>query len=303
MKNIYKLLIVLVVLVSSVELTKAQSSTFEKPWPGSTHTYNFDNIDGGSTTTWFISRAATIGATPITFVTPADSEFTLSTVDGATVADATGNLTGTAISDVKIFWSGKATGTYYLFVNVENDGCSNIKGIQIVVQDGEFNAMIADVTGASNVSPTDPTYDATYDTDNITTETCPDQLTISPIVNVATPHSYGTSEIVYRVDRQFTNTTNGWQVTFDDLRAGARITGVVKATGGAGVYTVDGAQDYFLVTVEVDNAIDTSDVVLTINSAGTMDLVTNVTDKALPDDNSATHTFKAMPTIGVMGGN
>lgn len=298
MKNFYKLLIAFVVLVGSAELTKAQS-TFEAPYPGSTHTYNFDNIDAASTTTWYISKAATIDAAAIT----TDTDFTLSaSVGGALAVD--GILTGKGISEVKIFWKGVASGTYYLFVNVNDGNCSNVKGIQIIVGDGEFNAMIADVTGASKVSPTDPTYDATYDTDNITTETCPDQSTISPIVNLdPNTHSYGTSEIVYRVDRQFTNTTNGWQVTFDDLRAGARITGVVKATGTAGVYTVAGTQDYFLVTVEVDNAIATGDVILTINSAGTMDLVTNAADKALPDDNSATHTFKAMPTIGVMGGN
>lgn len=302
MKNIYKLLIALVVLVSSVELTKAQS-TFEAPYPGSSHTYNFDNIDGGSTTTWYISRAAAIGAAPITFATSADSEFTLSTVDGVTEADASGNLTGSAISKVNIFWTGKATGTYYLFVDVSKDGCSNIKGVKIDVQTGEFNAMIADVTGSENQGIVDPS-DTDYD---VTTETCPDQSTISPIVNL-TPdtHSYGTSEIVYRVNREFTNTTNGWQVTFDALRAGASITNIADAAGNsitAGlVATVGGTQDYILVTVTVDNAIATDDVLLIINTDGTKDLVTLATDKTL-GDNIATHKFKAMPTIGVLSEN
>jgi len=302
MKNIYKLLIVLVVLVSSVELTKAQS-TFEEPYPGSTHKYNFDNIDGASTTTWYISRAATIDAAAIKSGDADFAHFTLSTSDGATDAAADGNLTGAGIGEVQIVWNGDATGTYYLFVNVSKDGCSNIKGIKIDVQTGEFNAMIADVTGSDNQGTVDP-LDADYD---VTTETCPDQSTISPIANL-TPNTYslGTSEIVYRVNREFTNTTNGWQVTFEALRAGASITKIVDAGNNpiaAGlVATVDGVQDYILVTVTVDNAIDTDDVVLAINTAGTMDLITTATDNETADDN-ATHTFKTMPTIGAMGGN
>ncbi|MCZ4694434.1 hypothetical protein DWB61_03960 [Ancylomarina euxinus] len=302
MKNIYKLLIALVVLVSSAELAKAQSSTFEKPWPGSTHTYGFDNIAGGSTTTWYISRAATLGAAPITFADPADSEFTLSTVDGTIVADASGNLSGTAISDVKIFWTGKATGTYYLFVNVEKDGCSNVKGIKIDVQTGLFNAILADVTGSDNPGTVDP-LDAGND---IITETCPDQSTISPIVNL-TPDSYslGTSKIVYRVNREYTNTTNGWQVAFTNLRADATILSVIEA-GGKDItasfpYVVAGDQDYVLVTVTVKNELSTLDVVLTLDKVLTKDLVTMAEDSGAGD--SATHTFKAMPTIGAMNGN
>lgn len=302
MKNLYKLLIVLVVLVSSVELTKAQSSTFEKPWPGSSHTYEFDNIDGGSTTTWYISRAATLGAAPITFANPTDSEFTLSTLDGATEADAAGNLTGMAISEVKIFWTGKATGTYYLFVNVENDGCSNTKGIKIDVQTGLFNAMIADVTGSDNQGTVDPS-DTDYD---VTTETCPDQSTISPIVNLdPDTHSLGTSKIVYRVNREYTNTTNGWQVAFTNLRADATILSVVEAGGkditASSPYIIAGDQNYVLVTVTVKNELVTPVLVLTLDKDLTIDTVTLAKDTGAGD--SATHTFKAMPTIGVMSGN
>ncbi|MCY1635868.1 hypothetical protein [Marinifilum sp. D737] len=302
MKNIYKLLIAMVVLVSSTELAKAQS-TFEKPYPGSTHNYNFDNIDAASTTTWYISRAATIDAAAITSTDGDFAHFTLSTPDGATVAGNDGNLTGTGINEVKIVWNGTATGTYYLFVNVEKDGCSNVKGIQIVVQSGEFNAMIADVTGSAtpgSVDPSDPAND-------ITNKTCPDQTTISPIVNMDPDnYSLGTSKLVYRVNREFTNTTNGWQVTFDALRAGASITKVVDAAGteltAGSIVTVGGTQDYILVTVTVDNEIATADVVLTINSLGTQDLVTSATDNETADNN-ATHTFSTMPTIGTMGGN
>ncbi|MGZ2370866.1 hypothetical protein ACXR6G_13875 [Ancylomarina sp. YFZ004] len=302
MKNIYKLLIALVVLVSSVELTKAQSSTFEKPWPGSSHTYNFDNIDGGSTTTWYISRAATVGATPITFADFANSEFTLSTLDGNTVADASGNLSGTAISDVRIFWTGKATGTYYLFVDVENDGCSNIKGIQIDVQTGLFNAILADVTGSTTpgtIDPSDPASD-------IATLTCLDQSTISPIVN-SDPDNYdlGTSETVYRINREFTNTTNGWQVAFAALRADASITSVVDAGGTAittaAPYVIAGDQDYVLVTVTVVNKLITPELILTLDKDLTIDTVTLAKDTGSGD--TVTHTFKALPTIGVMSGN
>lgn len=302
MKNIYNLLIVLFVLVSSTELTKAQSS-FAKPYPGSTHTYEFDNIDPASSTTWYISRDATFDATALSFADPNDSEFTLSTLDGLTVADAAGNLTGTAISKVKIFWTGKAVGTYYLFVNVSKDGCSNLKGYQINVLDGEFNAIVADVTGATIVDPNDPAYDDS----EITTNTCPDQTTMSPIVElVPDTYSLGTSTIKFRVNREFTNTTNGWQIAFASLGSEASITKVeddtdVITADGSGFYQVDGDKDYVIITVTVNNALSTADVSLTLDKDNTIDLVTLVKDTGAGD--SATHTFNTLPTIGNISGS
>ncbi|WP_461631109.1 hypothetical protein [Labilibaculum euxinus] len=297
MKNIYKLLIALVVLVGSSELTKAQS-TYELPYPGATHTYQFDNVVGTSTTDWFVSRDAAVGATAI--VGGASADFVISAVDGTGTSMGTdGVLTGTGVSKVSITWNGTASGTYYVFLNVSDGTCSNLKGYKVVVQTGEFNALIADVTG----SATPGTVDTSVAND-IKSLTCPDETTISPIVNEGTP-SLGTSDIVYRVNREFTNTTNGWKVVFDALVAGASIKEVKDAAGttiaDASGYIVDGTQDYILVTVTVTNAISTPDFTLTINSAGTIDIITNASDNDATD-NDATHQFNDMPTIGNISG-
>lgn len=298
MKNLYKILIALVVLVSSSEFTKAQS-TYELPYPGSVHTYEFDNVVGTSTTDWFVSKDATVGATAL--VGGAGAEFVISAVNGTgTSIGGDGVLTGTGVSKVQITWNGTASGKYYVFLNVDDGTCSNLKGYMVDVQTGEFNALIADVTG----SATPGTVDTSVAND-ITSTTCPDETTISPIVNEGTP-SLGTSDIVFRVNREFTNTTNGWKVAFDALAAGSAIKDVKDASGttltDAAGYLVGGDQDYILVTVTVTNAISTPDVILTINSAGTIDVVTNAADNTAAD-NAATHQFEDMPTIGtIIGG-
>lgn len=297
MKNICKILITLVVLVGFSELVKAQS-TYELPYPGASHIYQFDNVAGTSTTNWFVSTDAAVGATALVGGTTAD--FVISALDGTgTSVGADGVLTGTGISKVQIIWNGTASGTYYVFLNVNDGTCSNLKGYKVIVQTGEFNALVADVTG----SATPGTVDTSVAND-ITSLTCPDETTISPIVNDGTP-SLGTSDIVFRVNREFTNTANGWVVVFDALAGGATINKVVDAAGttitDASGYTVDGAQNYILVTVNVMNEISTPDVVLTINSAGTKDIITGATDKT-SGDNSATHQFNDMPTIGTISG-
>lgn len=303
MKNFYKILIAIVVLVGSAELTKAQS-TFSLPYPGATHTYSFDAVGSTNTTTWWISKNADgsspLIATEYEFVTtgtgPGEYDVTTDFNQGA----FTNQLTGTGISSVTIKWNGSASNKYYLFLEVSDATCSNLKGYMIDVQTGAFNALIADVTG----SATPGTVDTSIAND-ITPLTCPDETSRSPIVNEGT-YSLGTSALVYRVNREFTNTTNGWIVDFDALIAGATISNVKDASGttitDASGYTIGGDQDYILVTVTVNNVISTPDVELKINATNTKDLVTNVTDDD-GTDNSATHTFNDIPTIGTISGS
>lgn len=298
MKNIFKILIALVVLVSFSEFTKAQS-TYELPYPGASHTYEFDGVAGTSVTDWFVSRDATVGASPI--VGGASGDFVISAMNGTTPSmGGDGVLTGTGVSKVSIAWNGTAAGTYYVFLNVSDGTCSNLKGYKVVVQTGEFNALIADVTGSATPGTVD-----TSGANDITSLTCPDETTINPIVNEGTP-SLGTSDIVFRVNRQFTNTANGWKVVFDALATGASIKEVKDASGTviteASGYTVGGTQNYILVTVTVPNAISTPDFILKLNAAGTMDIVTNATDNNT-SDNTATHQFNDMPTIGTLIGS
>tara|TARA_R110001583_G_scaffold6427_3_gene32560 strand:- start:10843 stop:11742 length:900 start_codon:yes stop_codon:yes gene_type:complete len=299
MKNIYKILIALVVLFGSTELTKAQS-TYSLPYPGSTHTYSFDAVGAANTTTWWISKTAD-GSSPL-----AATEYEFVSTAAYTVAadfntvGFTNQLTGIGISSVTIKWNGSATNKYYLFLEVSDATCSNLKGYMIDVQTGAFNALIADVTGSAT-----PGTVNTSGASDITPLTCPDETSRSPIVNEGT-YSLGTSGVVYRVNREFTNTTNGWIVDFDALIAGATISNVKDASGttiaDVSGYTIGGDQDYILVTVTVNNAISTPDVELKISAANTKDLVTNVTDDD-GTDNSATHTFNDIPTIGIISGS
>jgi len=299
MKNIYKILIALVVLVGSAELTKAQS-TFSLPYPGATHTYSFDAVGATNTTTWWISKNADgsspLVATEYEFVTTGDYDVTTDFNQGA----FTNQLTGTGISSVTIKWNGSAANKYYLFLEVSDATCSNLKGYMIDVQTGAFNALIADVTGSAAPGTVDTSI-----ANDITPLTCPDETSRNPIVNEGI-YSLGTSALVYRVNREFTNTTNGWIVDFDALIAGATISNVKDASGttitDASGYTVGGDQNYILVTVTVNNTISTPNVELTINSANTKDLVTNAADGD-GSDNAATHTFNAIPTIGTMSGS
>jgi len=212
-------------------------------------------------------------------------------------------LKKTGVSTVKIKWKGIVAKSYYLFLEVDDTNCKNLKGFKIDLQVGDFNAMIADVTGSLNPGTVDPSGP-----NDIKSLTCLDETDRQPITNlVGNPYSLGTSAITYRVNREFTNTTNGWQVAFEALRVNASIETVIDEAGttitadGSGYYAVDGAQDYVLVTVTVINELVTPAVDLTLDATNTKDTVTGANDSTT--DNVATHTFNAVPTIGTISGS
>ncbi|WP_372641068.1 hypothetical protein [Ancylomarina sp.] len=297
MKNIYKLLIALVVLVGSAELSKAQS-TYNNPWQGSSHTYTFGAMNAANDTEWYISQTAGVGVTPI--VGSAGNHFTIAAVDGTGTAIAgDGTLSGKGISTVRVNWDGTASGTYYLYLKVTDagNGCENLKGYKVTIAAGTFNAIALNVTGAGTpgtVAAGDP---------SIKTTTCPDQTGFNPIVNDG--YDLGTSALVFRVNREFTNSVNAWQVGLN--LTGATITSVNDEAGDpitavGGNYPVAGDEDYVLVYVSVTNAESTPLVTFAIDKSNTKDLVTLAEDTGSGD--SVTHTFNALPAIGnIAGGN
>ncbi|MDQ2179489.1 hypothetical protein [Marinifilum sp. D714] len=305
MKNIYKLLIAMVVLVSSIELAKAQSSTYSNPWPGSSHTYSFGDNGTTNTTEWFISRNAD-GSNPI--VGAAGNHFTIVGEGVAGTIDAKGVLSGKGINTLRVNWDGNATGVYYIFLQVidATTSCSNLKGYMVDVVTGRFNALAENVTGGT----TDDKNPEFVDDAKIVAEGCSDE-TGNRIVNDGT-FSLGTTEVVFRVKRQYS--LNEWHIDYG-LSVGTT-TKVVAADGSTiavaagGGYDIPSANDYVLVYVSVPN-VETSAqaVVLTLDSAKTKDNTTSTTDAASkpanPSDNVATYTIKSMPKIGatMTGGN
>jgi len=305
MKNIYKILIAIVVLVGSVELTKAQTSSHSNPWPGSTHTYSFGDNGATNTTDWYISRNAD-GSTPIDG--PAGNHFTLIDEDGVGTVDGDGVLTGIGVNTLRVNWDGQATGTYYVFLKVTDavTSCSNLKGFKVDVVTGRFNAIAENVTGGTNLANPELVNDA-----NIVADGCSDE-TSNRIVNDGT-FSLGSSEVVYRVKREYS--LNEWHLDYG-LSVGTTTTVVAEdgstiAAAGGGGYDIPASVNYVLVYVSVPNVEATSQaVVFTIDGALTKDITTNTADNAstpanTPADNTDTYTIKSMPTISstMTGGN
>lgn len=295
----------MIVLVSSVELTKAQSSSFNNPWPGSSHTYSFGDNGSTNTTEWFISRNAD-GSNPI--VGAAGNHFTIVGEDVAGTIDSDGVLSGKGINTLRVNWDGNATGVYYIFLQVTDatTSCSNLKGYMVDVVTGRFNVLAENVTGGT----TDKDNPEFVDDTKIVAEGCSDE-TGNRIVNDGT-FSLGTTEVVFRVKRQYS--LNEWHIDYG-LSVGTTSKVVAEdgstinaATGGG--YDIPAANDYVLVYVSVDNVeASTQAVVLTLDGTLTKDMTTTTTDAASipanPSDNAATYTIKSMPEISstMTGGN
>jgi len=305
MKNIYKLLIAMVVLVSSVELAKAQVTSFSNPWPGSTHTYSFGDNGDTNTTEWFISQNAD-GSNPI--VGDVGNHFTLVAEDGTGSVGADGVLSGTKINTLRVNWDGTAAGSYYVFLQVIDAGtdCSNLKGYKVDVVTGRFNAIAENVTGGT----TDVDNPQFVDDSKIVVDGCSDE-TGNRIVNEGT-FSLGTSEVAFRVKRQYS--LNKWHIDYG-LSVGSTSKVIAEdgstlnvATGGG--YDIPAVNDYVIVYVTVPNAEATSQaVMLTLDGTTTIDMTTTKSDAASlpanPSDNVGTYTIKSMPTISstMTGGN
>lgn len=299
MKNIYKLLIALVVLIGSSELVNAQTSTYSSPWPGSTHTYSFGANAALDQTDWWVSLDPT-GANPITV---ADAAFTIVDEDGNVTIGANGIMTGTEVNTIRINWGAASSGTYYIFLNVTDDvsNCSNLKGFKVIVS-STFNAIAENVTGGADIT------NGTITPGNVTVDGCSDDSS-NPIANEGV-YTLGSSELAFKVTRD--GSLNNWQLGYSIT--GATVTSVlVKDEANADVGTaiasatgtsspIAGANDYVIVYVTVDNTVGAQAVVFNLVPANTKDVVADVADDGTHGDDIASYTIKLMPAIGTMSG-
>jgi hypothetical protein len=300
MKKISILSIMLVIMVSAN--LKGQS-TFLLPYRGATQTYTATVTDPGNNNPvrWYVATntdgsVRAVHGTDYTFVTAG--------------YNATNNqLEGTGVYSVDIRWgAGLAIGTnYYVFLEVDDDvtHCTNRMALQVTIT-ANFNAIVADVSGSASPGSVDPA--------TVPPASCPGNV-INPVWNGTGHTNIGYSELVFRVNRQFS--LLAWQfeyrvtektsrpITVQNVRVvNASGTQVYSGTNTTGIINLAGSEDYALVYVRITNQ---QGVVLDIN----MDLITansNTKDADnIPDsvsaDNNADHTIEPMPAITGFGGN
>lgn len=281
-------------------------STFRNPFPGYTHTYKATVTDhAGKDTRWYMTTDA---AGTVKADTSLDFKF-IST--GYSEPDSV--LSGVAVDSVIIKWNSGVTAAsnYYLFIEVDDEvsNCTNRMAMAIQIA-ADFNAIVYDVTGSALPGTVIP-----GPSDDITEATCPDDV-IDPIWNGSGHTDIGYSEIVYRIQRQFS--ALGWQFSYaisegssqsftvdsirfeDDASNVLAISGKTATTGGVAVNSSEG---YVLAYVYITNQQDkTLDIDFTINS-GIIDLEdSGANADSNASDNVADHTILPMPAITNFGG-
>lgn len=300
MKKITLLFTLLAIMVSAN--LKGQS-TYLLPFRGATQTYTATVTDPGNNNPvrWFVATNATgttraVHGTDYTFVT-------------AGYNSGNNQLQGTGIYSVDIRWgAGVAVGTnYFVFLEVDDDvtACTNRMALQVAIT-ASFNAILADVSGVANPGSVDAT--------TVPLSSCPG-VVINPLWNGTGQTDIGYSELVFRVNREFSQLA--WQFEYRVTEAtskpiavqnvrvvNASGTQVYTGTNATGIINLASTQDYALVYVRVTNQ---QGVVLGINmdliTAGnnTKDAGNNADSKSA--DNSADHTIDPMPAITGFGGN
>lgn len=278
-------------------------STFRNPYPGYTHTYKATVTDhAGKDTRWYVSTDAA-------GLVKADTTLNFRFVT-AGYAEPDSVLSGVAVDSVLITWNPAVTAAtnFYLFIEVDDEvsNCTNKMGMAIQIA-ADFNALVYDVTGSATPGTVVP-----GPSDDITEETCPDDV-IDPLWDGAkSGHTdIGYSEIVYRVQRQFS--VLGWQFsyaisegtsqpfTLDSIRfvdANNDVLAITGKTATTGGVLVDNTAAYVLAYVYITNQQDQLlDIDFTINSnvVALQDAGSNSDSNA--GDNVADHTILPMPAI------
>ena len=282
-------------------------STYLLPWRGATHTYTATVTDAGNDNPvrWYVTTDA---AGTIKADTTTDFKFITS---GYSEPDSA--LSGTAVYSVDIEWGttvAEAT-NFYVYIEVDDDasGCTNTMSLHVQIA-ADFNAVAWDVTGSATPGTVDPDS-VGEDVEEIS---CPGPIE-DPLWDGSDHTDIGYSELVYRVDRQFS--ILAWQfeyqlsegtsqsfnlenITFVD--AGG--TELYNGTNLTGTINVDSDEDYVLVYVQITNqqavTLDFDFDLITANNL-TKDSDDNLDSNSA--DNSADHIIQPMPAITGFGGN
>lgn len=294
----------LLLLVASAGMAQ---STYLLPWRGATHTYSATVTDAGNDNPvqWYVTTDA---AGTIKADTTIDFKFITS---GYVEPDSA--LIGTAVYSVQIQWGTTVAeaSNFYVFIAVDDEtsGCTNRMGLHVQIA-ADFNAVAWDVTGSANPGTVDPDGVG----EDVSESTCPDDV-IDPLWDGDSHTNIGYSEIVYRVDRQFS--ILAWQFEYQLSEASSKSftlknirfvdKGGSELYNGAnltGTISVDSDEDYVLVYMQITNQQDVTldlDFDLITSNSLTKDADDNL-DSNLADNN-ADHTIKPMPAITGFGGS
>lgn len=289
--------LILIVLICWFAHKVNSQSTYLLPARGATHTYNalVNDPEGVNRVRWYVSTNAdgsihAVHGTDYTFLTSGYN----SAID---------QLQGIGVYSVKISWSpALVPGTnFFVFFEVDDSasGCTNKMALPVTISTG-FNALVADVTGSLNPGTVDPT--------TISPGSCPGDI-INPLWNGVGQTDIGSTELIFRVNRQFS--THDWQFEYQLNEANATPfvirkvsvigesgTKLFTGTNTLGTVNAPASENYALVYVEVENqqgvALDINLNLLVENN--------NLKDAANfhdsnNTDNSADHTIESMPEI------
>lgn len=282
-------------------------SSKTKPFPGSVFRYAIlaDDPQGLNPVQWYVSTDPS-GATKAVY----GVDYTCTNLGaGATYNSTTQMVEGNGLYNVDIEWGSALTEgqVFYVFVLVTDaqTDCANTMGLPIEIS-AQFNALVVNVTASDNPGTVDPD-----DEDNdIETETCPWDPE-DPIFNGVDGHNdIGYTEMVFRIERQFT--VNSWQFEYrfseqssqsfnvEGIRfvddEGAILSSTTDVTGSL---AVPATEDYVLAYIRVTNQQGVTfnfNFDLLTGNALTKDLSNDELD-SVPEDNSSSHTLKAMPII------
>ncbi|MCL3782719.1 hypothetical protein EMN47_20220 [Prolixibacteraceae bacterium JC049] len=295
-----------ILLMFAVLSESFAQSTYNAPWPGATHTYSITLPDNSvqNPVRWYVA-SATDGTkatynTVYTFVTSGYSS-------------SNDQLEGTGVYSVQITWATNVPldTDYYVFFEMDSDGCTNKMALPVHTVANGFNAMAYNVTNVS-----DP---ANYGTDTsggsgTNQESCPADPS-NPIWNGTGHTNIGSTELIYRVERHNSNNkwnlsyalteTNSVAFTVEQVRVlgednSTQLATFTAASGTTATDVIDANQDYVLVYVKVANQQGTS-LDINFSVANSKDAVTNTVDTNAAD-NAVLHTIKTMPTISGFSG-
>ena len=298
MKQHVILITLLLLFVAGV--SKAQG-TWDAPLQGEQHTYTASVTDGsGLATRWYVATDAS--GTKAAY----NTVYTITAASGALNVD---EWDGTGVYSVDITWqTGLVVGTnYYVFLEVDGaEGCTNRMASKITIA-SDFNALAYNVTGSA-----DP-FAASQGDGDIKPEDCPDDI-VDPVWNGVDGHTdIGTTEVVFKVERQFSIV--GWQFQYSLNDDGAALSGInnvrivnadntelVNNSSSGGTVSLASDQDFAIVYLKMDNvqgATINIDFDIVISGGNTKDDDGNLDSSA----DNATYTIKPIPVITDFGGN
>jgi hypothetical protein len=301
-----RFLLYIALLMLLFTCTAKAQSTFKNPYRGAKHTYTATVTDTGAPNgvRWYV--ATDVNGTKANY----GEEYSFNTIGYNATYNA---LVGFGVYSVEITWGAEMVigQKYYVFIEVDDDQslCTNRMALEITAS-ANFNALAMDVTGSDNPSTVDPNAAD----EDIEEETCPDDV-INPIWNGTSQTDIGVSEIMFRIDREYS--LNAWQFQYTVTEASNQPFEVknirfvhgtdpdlYNGPNSTGTIFAGTTQNYVLAYVQITNQMGKTlniEMNLITKNSLTKDSSNLLDSKAA--DNKADHLIKPMPIISGFGGN